>query len=73
LLAELRPTPSDQNCDRWFPIPAKSTKSVKLPNKDKEEEEFFLIFIIKHYAMNKHRRVVAYLHAGLIPTLNGDE
>jgi len=26
LLAELKPTPSDQNCDRWFPISAVSTE-----------------------------------------------
>jgi hypothetical protein len=33
---------------------------VKLPrNKDKVKEEFFLLFVIKHYDMNKHRRVVA--------------
>jgi len=44
-----------------FPYLQFQLKSVKLPrNKDKVKEEFFfLIFIIKHYAMNKHRRFVA--------------
>ena len=57
-----------------FPYLPYQPKSVELPrNKDKVKEEFFLGFIIKHYAMKKLKRVVAKLHAGLIATLHGGE